>query len=107
MTTLAGAVLGRLDPFDRRLDLSHCRQLQLGQREVNVIIDWIIGQISDRPPRGDVAGITKAPDAPAHLIVKEAPAFFKHRFQLSVARIHHHRSPLHRWSRSVRQAQAI
>jgi hypothetical protein len=76
-------------------------------REVNVIIDWIIGQISDRPPGVDVAVLTKAPYAPAHLIAKKAPACFKQRFQLSVARIHHHPSPIHRRSRSGRQAQAI
>jgi hypothetical protein len=54
-------------------------------REVNVIIDWIIGQISDRPPGVDVAVLTKAPYAPAHLIAKKAPACFKQRFN-SVSR---------------------
>ena len=87
--SLANTVLARGKPLERRVDLVPRLRLHLREREVDVFMGRIVGNVSHRPARVYTIPVTKDADPAKHLTVENATVLLKHLLQLGLGQRHH------------------
>ena len=85
MACLAYTVLARGKPLERRLDLVPRLRLHLREREVDVFMGRIVGNVSHRPARVYTIPVTKDADLAKHLTVENATVLLEHLLQFGLA----------------------